>query len=186
MDQFPATTATSRREMWTVGLRAAAQIVVSIVVLGTVYFLIPAKGGISGSDLPWLILALCLFAVVVAIQIPAILNARHPILRAAVAIGVLLPLYLIVFARVYLSTSLSDPGSFTEPLNHATALYFTVTVFATVGFGDIVAKTDSIRLLVTAHMLLNLVIVGAVIRLLVFAARRGIQRGLHANHHLDS
>ena len=33
-------------------------------------------------------------------------------------------------------------GSFTQPLDHTTALYFTVTVFATVGFGDIVAATD--------------------------------------------
>ena len=73
-----------------------------------------------------------------------------------------MPLYLLVFARLYLSSSLSDPGTFSEPLDHATALYVTVTLFATVGFGDIVAKTDSMRLVVTAQMLINLIVVGAV------------------------
>ena len=185
MDELRSRRVPSRREVWTLGLRAGAQVVVSVVVLAALYLLVPAKAGDSGADLPWLALALSLFAVVVAIQVPAIVNSRHPIVRAAVAIGVLLPLYLLVFARVYLSASLSDSGNFTEPLNHATALYFTVTVFATVGFGDIVAKTDGIRLLVSGQMLLNLIIVGAVIRLLVFAARRGIERG-HSDQHLDS
>ena len=106
-------------------------------------------------------LELVLFAVVVALQIPAIISAKFPILRAAITLGVLVPLYLLVFARLYLSGSLSDPGTFSQPLDHATALYFTVTVFATVGFGDIVAKTDTMRLVVTAQMLINLIVVGA-------------------------
>jgi hypothetical protein len=61
-------------------------------------------------------------------------------------------------------------------LNVVTALYFTVTVFASVGFGDIFAQTDSMRLLVTVQMMLNLVVFGAVIRLLASAARRGVAR----------
>jgi hypothetical protein len=36
------------------------------------------------------------------------------------------------------------------------AMYFTVTVFSTVGFGDITAKTDLARTLVTVQMLVNL------------------------------
>jgi voltage-gated potassium channel len=86
------------------------------------------------------------------------------------------PLYLLIFARVYLSGSLSTPASFNQPLDHQTALYFTVTVFATVGFGDIVAKTDTMRMLVTAQMLVNLIVVGAGIRILVSAARRGMEQ----------
>ena len=31
-------------------------------------------------------------------------------------------------------------SSFNQPMTHTNALYFTVTVFATVGFGDITAK----------------------------------------------
>jgi voltage-gated potassium channel len=165
----------SHRESRILGLRAFGQIVVSIVVLGAMYFLVPTQNPGQGSDLPWLLIELGLFAVVVTLQIPAIVNAKFPILRAAITLGVLVPLYLLVFARVYLSSSLSDPGAFSESLDHATALYFTVTVFTTVGFGDIYAKSDSLRLVVTAQMLINLIVVGAFIRVLVSAARRGVE-----------
>jgi voltage-gated potassium channel len=39
-------------------------------------------------------------------------------------------------------------------MTHTDALYFTVTVFATVGFGDITARTDTARLLVTVQITL--------------------------------
>jgi voltage-gated potassium channel len=165
----------SRRESWMLGLRACGQIILSMAILGAMYFLVPTKDPGQGSDLPWLVLELGLFAVVVAIQVPAIIHAKFPILRAAITLGVLVPLYLLVFARLYLSSSLSDSGAFNESLDLATALYFTVTVFATVGFGDIVAKSDSMRMVVTAQMLINLVVVGAFIRVLVSAARRGVE-----------
>lgn len=167
--------AAPRRTAWRLGLRAAIQIAVSMAVLGAIYFLVPTNGRGPGSDLPWLLLELGLFTLVVGLQVPAIINSDFPILRAVVALGILVPLYLLIFARVYLSGSFSDPSTFNEPLDHASALYFTVTVFATVGFGDIVAKTDSMRLLVTAQMMVNLIVVGAGIRILVSAARRGIQ-----------
>ena len=165
----------SRRETWILGLRAFGQVVVSVAVLCAMYFLVPTQDPGQGSDLPWLLLELGLFALVVALQVPAIINAKFPILRAAITLGVLVPLYLLVFARLYLSSSLGDAGAFNESLDHATALYFTVTVFATVGFGDIVAKSDSMRLVVTGQMLINLIVVGAFIRVLVSAARRGVE-----------
>ena len=86
------------------------------------------------------------------------------------------PLFLLIFSRVYLSNSMTDPAAFTLPLDHTTALYFTVTVFATVGFGDIVAQTNGMRLLVTLQMLLDLAALGAAIKLLTSAAQRGVER----------
>ena len=130
----------------------------------------------QGSDVPWLIAELGVFAVVVAVQVPAIIKARHPVLRAVEALAILVPVYLLIFARIYLSGSLGDPSAFTQPLDNTTALYFTVTVFATVGFGDIVAHTNGMRLVVTLQMLLNLVILGVVIRLLTASARQGVAR----------
>jgi hypothetical protein len=84
--------------------------------------------------------------------------------------------YLLIFSRIYLANSLHDASSFSTPLDNVTALYFTVTVFATVGFGDIVATTNSMRLLVTLQMVLNLVLLGVVIRLVASAAQRGVAR----------
>jgi voltage-gated potassium channel len=166
----------SRWQAWKLGLLVLLRVTLSVLLLFAAYYLIPARSAGGGSDLPWLILELCVFGVIVGIQVPAIVKAKYPILRAVEALAVLVALYLLIFARIYLSNSLSDPSAFTQPLDNTTALYFTVTVFATVGFGDIVAQTNNMRLLVTLQMLLNLVVLGLVIRLLTSAARRGVVR----------
>jgi voltage-gated potassium channel len=176
MTQLGPSMPRSARQVWTLGLFVLLRVTFSVSVLCLAYMLIPTKTSGEGSDVPWLILELCVFGVVVGIQVPAIVKAKYPILRAVEALAVLVPLYLLIFSRIYLSNSLMDPSAFTRPLDKTTALYFTVTVFATVGFGDIVAKTDSMRLLVTFQMLLNLVVLGLVIRLLTGAARRGVAR----------
>jgi hypothetical protein len=176
MAQLGSSMPTSRRDVWKLGLLMLLRVVLSVSVLLLAYSLIPTKSSSGGSDLPWLFLELGVFGVVVGIQVPAIVQARHPVLRAVEAMAVLVPLYLLIFARIYLSNSLSDPSVFTQPLDNATALYFTVTVFATVGFGDIVANTNNMKLLVTLQMLLNLAVLGLVIRLLTSAARRGVAR----------
>jgi voltage-gated potassium channel len=172
----PPSMPVSGRHAWKPGLVVLVRVMLSVSFLFAAYYLIPARRAGEGSDVPWLILELCVFGVIVGIQVPAIVKARYPILRAVEALAILVALYLLIFARIYLSNSLNDPTAFTLSLDHTTALYFTVTVFATVGFGDIVAQTDNMRLLVTAQMLLNLAVLGLVIRLLTSAARRGVVR----------
>ena len=166
----------SRGQAWRIGLLVALRTTASVTALVAAYFLIPTRSADDGADLPWLLLELCVFAVIVGIQVPAIVKAKYPVLRAVETMAVLVPLYLLLFARIYLTNSLNDQSAFTEPLNLVTALYFTVTVFASVGFGDIYPETDSMRMLVTAQMLLNLIVFGVVIRLLASAARRGVAR----------
>ena len=81
-----------------------------------------------------------------------------------------------VSAWIYLTMSHADLGAFGGPLTRSSALYFTVTVFSTVGFGDITAKTDVARLVVSVQMLADLAVVAVVIRLILGAATRGIDR----------
>jgi voltage-gated potassium channel len=166
----------SRQDVWKHGLFVLCRVSLSVSVLFATYFLLPARSSVAGAGIPWLILQLCVFGAVVGVQVPAIIRAKHPILRAVESLAVLIPLYLLIFARIYLSNSLHDPSGFSRALDHTTALYFTVTVFATVGFGDIVAQSNSMRLLVTSQMLLNLLVLGLGIRLLTSAARRGVAR----------
>jgi Ion channel len=52
-------------------------------------------------------------------------------------------------------------------------LYFTVTVFATVGFGDITATTEGARVVVTGQMIAGIVIVGIGARIIVDAVKHG-------------
>ena len=75
-----------------------------------------------------------------------------------------------------LSLSHASAGTFTEQLDHTRALYFTITVFSTVGFGDITPKTDLARVIVSIQMLLDLVILGSGVRLLLNAAQTGLAR----------
>src|SRR3954447_16934844 len=170
MTQLPQS-APDGRSMWRLVVGLLIRVNVSATVLLAVYCLVPTKGSGDDSDLPWLILDLVIFGLVVAVQVPVIVKAKYPRLRAVEALAVTVPLFLLIFSRTYLSNSLTDPAAFTLPLDHATALYFTVTVFATVGFGDIVAQTNGMRLLVTLQMLLDLAALGAAIKLLTSASR---------------
>lgn len=153
-----------------------ARLAASIVALLWVYYTIPVKGNDGTSDLPWLILELVIFGAIVGIQVPLISRARYPLLRGMESLALTILLFLLIFARVYLSNSVANPAVFTQPLDRDTALYFTVTVFATVGFGDIVAASNAMKLLVTLQMLLNLVVFGLVIRVISSAAQRGMAR----------
>ncbi len=153
-------------------LRLAA----SIVALVWVYYKIPVKGADGDSDLPWLLLELVIFGAIVGVQVPLISRARYPLLRGMESLALTILLFLLIFARVYLSNATGNPAVFTQPLDKDTALYFTVTVFATVGFGDIVAASNPMKLLVTVQMLLNLVVFGLVIRVISSAAQRGVAR----------
>lgn len=174
MMQIGPSVPTSRAARWRLGLGVLVRVSVTIALLFTAYFLLPVRGVGHGSDLPWLLLEMAVFGVIVAAQVPVIVKAKYPILRAVEALSVTVPLFLLIFSRIYLANSLASPTAFTQPLDTSTALYFTVTVFATVGFGDIVALTDSMRMLVTVQMLLDLAVLGVVIKLLTSAARHGV------------
>ncbi len=107
-------------------------------------------------------------------QIGRISRAELPELRAVEALGIVVALFLAVFSGVYLAMS-HNTGAFTQPLDQTRALYFTISVFSTVGFGDITPRTDTARLIVSAQMLLDLVVIGAVVRLILNAARSRVE-----------
>jgi hypothetical protein len=83
---------------------------------------------------------------------------------------------LLLFASAYAVLSTISVRNFGQPLTHTDALYFTVTVFSTVGFGDITAKTDAARLVVTSQMIADLLIIGLVIRVFLGAVTLRRQR----------
>jgi voltage-gated potassium channel len=55
-------------------------------------------------------------------------------------------------------------------------MYFSTTIFTTVGSGDITAKSEVARVVVTVQMVLDLVILGLVARLIVNAVKVDKQR----------
>jgi voltage-gated potassium channel len=156
--------------------RTTVIVVVAWVLLIAVYYSVPAGKDSAAYDVVRLVLGLLLVVLVVAWQASHIVRSELPELRAAQALGVILPLFLVVFASIYLSLSDTSRATFSEPLDHTGALYFTITVFSTVGFGDITPKTDTSQIIVSLQMLFDLVIIGAVARILINAAKTTLSR----------
>lgn len=140
------------------------------------YFLLPLEN--THRDRAWLYLTggVILVAVVLAWQLRQILHADYPMLQAIETLATVVPIYLLAFSATYVLLSGSNPGSFSERLTHMAALYFSVVVFSTVGFGDITPQTDSVRAVVTLQIIGNLLIIGIGVRLLLSAVKRGQER----------
>jgi hypothetical protein len=157
------------------GRRAVVDTVVhSAVAIGMLvgaYYVAPLDRQLDGGTVLLLGASLVVFALLVAVQVRGILRSRRPRLRAIRALLIGVPLLIVVFAATYVTVSAQQPGAFSEPLNRTDGLYFTVTVFATVGFGDISPVTELARVLVTIQMLVGLLTVGVIAKVLFGAVR---------------
>jgi hypothetical protein len=162
----------NRSDMVKTGFRA----LVTAALLVFLYFVLPVENRPHQSVVLHLAVALVVFVVVLANEIRLISGHDRPMLRATVAMATIIPLFLVLFAWIYLTMARAYPAAFGVPLSRISALYFTVAVFSTVGFGDITPKTDVARLVVTVQMLADLAVVAVVIRLILGAAARGVDR----------
>jgi hypothetical protein len=104
-------------------------------------------------------------------QLRSVARSPHPWLRAAQAVVLIVLLLVVPFATAYAYASASDPANFTQPLTRIDAMYFTVTVFSTVGLGDIAPVTQGARVLVTVQMVIDLVLIGVIINVVTGVAR---------------
>ncbi len=109
-------------------------------------------------------------------QIFSITRSPYPRMRAVESLATTLPLFVLLFATFYYLLDRNSPGSFTEPMTRFDAVYFTVTVFATVGFGDIAAVSEGARGAVTAQMIGDIVLVGVLAKVLLGAVQVGLRR----------
>lgn len=121
-------------------------------------------------------LALAAFVVLVVAQVRAITRSPLPGLRAVEALAVSVPLFLVIFSATYYVMSVADPSWFSEDLSRLDSLYFTVTVFATVGFGDIAADAPPTRTAVTVQMAADLLVIGIGLRVILGAVQHARRR----------
>jgi hypothetical protein len=147
------------------------RIVVTACLLLTIYALAPVDATGPQLTLLRLLIALAVVAVVVSVQVQSILSASYPLLRAIESVVTAILVFVIVFSLLYLDLSHVNSGYFSEPMDHVSAIYFTITVLATVGFGDITPKTDLSRAIVSIQMLLNLAFIAIIIRVFFLAAQ---------------
>ena len=159
-----------RRTMITLGLLRAGATSVLLVVL---YYLLPLDRESAGHLALVLIVGLVGLVATAYWEIRSIVRSTFPGIRGVQALATLVPFFLLLFASTYFMLSFQAPTTFSEPLTRSDALYFTMTTFATVGFGDVVPRSEVVRLLVSGQVLLDLVILGLGIRVIIGAVKKG-------------
>lgn len=153
--------------------RALVIIVRSLLVSTAVvagYFVLPFTS-LEATTALELLAGLVVITGLLAWQIRGIVRSPLPGVQAVATLAVSVPLFMVLFAAAYFAMSEADAGRFSEPLTRFDALYFSITTFSTVGFGDIYAVTGSARAVVTTEMVLTMVLVGVIVRLIVGAVQ---------------
>jgi voltage-gated potassium channel len=156
-------------------VRVTAMITGTWIVLGMIYFLLPGRGFTPWREVTRLITGLVVVGVVLFWQTRRVARAEMPELQAIQALGMVIPLFFLVFATLYLSLDHANPRAFSQPLDHTAALYLTITVFSTVGFGDITPVNNAARIAVSIQMLLDLVVLGFGVRAVFGVAKSSFE-----------
>ena len=148
----------------------------TIALVVALYFLLPLDHGSNAGAVAELALGVLVLAALLVWQIQRIVGSDHPFSRAVEALALSVPLYVLLFATTYFLMARTNQSSFGAPVSRTDAMYFSSTVFTTVGFGDITAKSEAARLVVTIQMWLDLVFLGLVVKLVVNAVKFSQQR----------
>jgi voltage-gated potassium channel len=170
---YEALTARERRRLV---VAATLRTLATIAVVVTLYYLLPFDQDVDPVMVTVITLGCACLAATIIWQVRTISGSPHPGIRAVEALAFTVPIYLLMFATTYYVIERTTDASFTESLTRTDALYFSVTTFATVGYGDIAAKHEGARLVVTVQMLLDLLLLSIVVRLFLNAVKRSHQR----------
>ncbi|HEY9311232.1 potassium channel family protein [Williamsia sp.] len=146
------------------------------------YFALPWNKFDDWAGLSIVVGALVIAVVTAVWQITQILRSSTPAVHAIEALAIIVPIYLLAFSLGYFMLSANNPDQFNEALSKMSSLYFTLSVFATVGFGDITASVDLSRAVVSVQMVLNLIVVGVGIKVILAAVKwsRDTRKGISA------
>lgn len=158
---------------------AAAALIRSLLATAAIvvgYFVLPLTSHLATDSLVQLAFGLLGVAVLLTWQVWLIVRSPYPAVQALIAMVLTVALFLIIFAATYFLMGDADAANFSEPLTRLDALYYTVTMFATVGFGDIVAVSEVARAVATIQMVLGLVVVGLIARVIVGAVQESRAR----------
>jgi voltage-gated potassium channel len=149
---------------------------ISVIAVFAIYFLLPLDGKLSVRAGTGLLVAVVAFVLIGVAQVKSVVRSPYPAMRALQVLAVLIPVFIVVFATYYYVVARQTAASFNTELSRVDALYFTVTVLATVGFGDIVAKSEAARIAVTVQMVADLAVLGVLVRTAARAVAHGWDR----------
>jgi len=144
------------------------------IALLLLYFTLPLDRAFSVMTLLGLTAGLFAVGLLFIFQTRAIRHAQYPRLAAIEALAVSAPAFILLFATGYYLMEHSQSNAFTQPMTRLDSLYFTVTVFSSVGFGDISPRSELARAVTTLQMLGDLVVIGLAVRVILNAVQSGL------------
>jgi voltage-gated potassium channel len=171
----PSNTLPTRQRRRVVVL-ATLRTLATIAIVVALYYLLPMDRSMDDATAAALALGVLALVAIVALQVWTISRSKYPTARGIEALALTIPLYILLFATTYYLMARAQPAAFSAPITRTDAMYFSSTVFTTVGFGDITAKSETARLVVTLQMMLDLVALGLAVRLVLNAIKLGQQR----------
>jgi voltage-gated potassium channel len=157
-------------------IRAVFRTLATLTLVIAIYFLMPLDHAMNGATVVELAVGVLALFGIVAWQLRSIVRSKYPGIRAVEGLAFSVPLFILLFATTYFLIDHAQPAAFGQRLSRIDCMYFSATVFTTVGFGDIAAKGQGARVIVTVQMMLDLVVIGIVARLVVGAIKVSQQR----------
>ncbi|MEV5281626.1 potassium channel family protein [Streptomyces sp. NPDC051994] len=157
-------------------IAAVVRLLLTAAGLLTGYYLLPLTQKPSGRVIATLIVGLVVVLALFVWQMRSIIRSPTPQLRAVQALATTVQLYLLLFASAYYLLERSDSGSFSGPLTRTASLYFTLVTFSSVGYGDIVARSDTARIITMVQMTCNLILLGVATRIAITAVQSGLRK----------
>ena len=174
-DALPYEALTAQQRRWFV-VEATLRTLATVAVVVTLYYVLPFDRDVDPVMVAEITLGCGVLAAVIVLQVRKVSGSPYPGIRAVEALAFTVPVYVLLFATTYFVMEHTAVSSFTEALTRTDALYFSVTTLATVGYGDIAAKSGSARVVVTVQMVLDLLLLGLVVRVFLNAVKRSRQR----------
>ena len=137
---------------------------------------VPDEAWSIGTFALYAVVCLSIFAVVTVMALVRLSKARRPLFEGLAFVSIMAAILVLSYAWLYLVMSVGDPTSFTEQLNKVSSVYFTVTVLATVGFGDITPTGDISRLVVTSQMILGFTLITIAIKTVLSSTTSAVKK----------
>lgn len=146
-------------------LLSVMRLTLLIIVILVLINLLPEEKDIRalGIGLSLLVLG-SLYGWFVFAAVKRVRRSRFPVIRAAEGMASTVFVFLAVFATIYTFIDSDSNLSFSEDLTPFTALYFAMTVLATVGFGDITPISTVARSFAMVQMALDIVLIGVTVK----------------------
>jgi multisubunit Na+/H+ antiporter MnhB subunit len=108
-------------------------------------------------------------------QVKKIKRSKFPQLAAIEALILIATMFLAVFAAIYVMESTANPSAFSEDLDHFTAYYFSLTILATVGFGDITPVSNVARATAMVQMAIDIAFIAVLVKIISSVAANTIK-----------